>query len=41
VPSYIDVSPAVLNYDGRKTEVKINLSNLTTYTVVIPSRAIL
>ena len=42
IPSYIDVTPTVIQYNNRKnTEMLVNLSNLTTNTVVISPKAIL
>ena len=42
IPTYIDITPTVIQYDNRKnTEVMVNLSNLTTNTVVISPKSIL
>ena len=42
LPSSIDVTPAVVQYTyGKNTDIKVNLSNLTTSPVVIQPRAIL
>ncbi|KAH3724575.1 hypothetical protein DPMN_050395 [Dreissena polymorpha] len=41
VPSYVDVTPAVVNVKSDQTNVIVTLSNLTTNTVVILPKAIL
>lgn len=39
LPSYIDMTPAVVHYDNSIVDVIVNLSNLTTNTVNIAPRA--
>ena len=42
LPSYIDITPTMIIYNNkRNSEVVVNVSNLTTNTVVIPTKAIL
>jgi len=42
LPSFVDVTPAVIQYDYKNNnEIKVNLSNLTTNTVTICPRSIL
>ena len=42
LPSYIDIAPSVINYDNTKNaEVVVNVTNLTTNSIVISPKSVL
>ena len=42
LPSYIDIAPSVINYDNTKNaEVLVNVTNLTTNSIVISPKSVL